>query len=327
LHGTGTAVRLVIVAVMVALALLPDRFLPGGQGIDVEGALAGDPVEIQWTGEAATPYRVVVTMETGLCDIFELDARGALARQLSAQEMTYRGRIQPGGSVRLLAQPGANGYYHLRMGPLAMWGPALMGARVAALAVVVALVIARLFGLRIHLRQWAARRRRELAVVAATTAFMGLVLYSIVHEAGHLLFGWLWGGTPAWSQVSWTIFSGEEPHADFRSLPAEAVPWMGAGGMLLPTLVGCVLVAACFWRGGRAARWVQLVLVTAGAVLLLGNLGLFASTDHTLPLALHLGLRGALAQVAALMPAVLTLGVYGYIGYRLRVRSEARGTQ
>jgi hypothetical protein len=143
-------------------------------------------------------------------------------------------------------------------------------------------------------------------------------LYSLVHEAGHLLFGWLWGDTPAWHQVSWTIFSGEEPHAAFRSLPDEAVPWMGAGGILLPTLVGCVLVAAGFWRGGRAARWVQLVLVTAGAVLLLGNLGLFADTDHTLPLALHLGLHGVLAQIVALMPAVLTLAVYGYIGYRLR---------
>ena len=31
---------------LVALALVPDRFLPGGQGIDAEGAFAGSPVEI-----------------------------------------------------------------------------------------------------------------------------------------------------------------------------------------------------------------------------------------------------------------------------------------
>jgi hypothetical protein len=305
---------------LVALALVPNRFLPGSQGVDVEGAFAGKPVEIQWTGEAAAPYRVVVTMETGLCDIIELDACGAVAEQWSAQEVTYRGRIQPGGSVKLLAQSGAKGYYHMRMGPLATWGPALMAARIASLAVFAALVTARLFGVRIDRRQWSARL---LLVIGATTAFSGIVLYSLVHEAGHLLFGWLWGGTPAWNQVSWTIFSGEEPHAAFRSLPDEAVPWMGAGGMLLPTFVGCVLVAAGFWRGGRVARWVRLVLVTAGAMLLLGNLGLFADTDHTLPLTLHLGFHGVVAQIVALMPAVLTLTVYAYVGYRLRFWAEA----
>jgi hypothetical protein len=308
---------------LVALALVPDRFLPGGQGIDVEGAFAGDPVEIQWTGEAAASYRVVLTMETGLCDVVAFDADGTVAEQWSAETATTRGRIQPGGCVRLLAQPGAKGYYHLRMGPLAMWWPALMWARVAALAVVAALVMARLLGVRIDRRRWDVRR---LLVIGATTALTGIVLYSLVHEAGHLLFGWLWGGTPAWHQVSWTIFSGEEPHAAFRSLPDEAVPWMGAGGMLLPTLVGCVLVAAGFW-GGRVARWVQLVLVTAGAVLLLGNLGLFADTGHMLPLAHRLGLHGALAQTVALTPAVLTLAIWGYVGYRLRFGSEARGTR
>jgi hypothetical protein len=93
--------------------------------------------------------------------------------------------------------------------------------------------------------------------------------------------------------------------------------------MLLPTLVGCVLVAGGFWRGGRVACWVQRVSVTAGAALLLGNLGLFADTDHTLPLALHLGFHGVLAQIAALMPAALTLAIFGYMGYRLRSRAEA----
>jgi hypothetical protein len=88
-------------------------------------------------------------------------------------------------------------------------------------------------------------------------------------------------------------------------------------------LVGCILVAAGFRLGGRGAWWVQLVLVTAGAVLLLGNLGLFADTDHTLPLARHLGFQGTLGQLVALMPAVLTLAIFGYIGYRLRSRAEA----
>jgi hypothetical protein len=320
LHGTGTAVRLVIVAVLVALALLPDRFLPGGQSIDVEGEFAGDPVEIRWTGEAA-PYHLAIQMETGLCDVITLDAAATVVEQWWTQTTTYQGQIPRGGKVRLVARPGAEGYYHLTIGSPAMWGPTLMGARIALLVLSAALVAAWLFGARMNWRQWSARRRIALVIIAATTAFTGIVLYSIIHEAGHLLFGWLWGGTPALHQVAWTIFSGEEPHANFRSLPPEAVPWMGAGGMLLPTFVGCALVAVGFWGGGRAPRWLQLVSVTAGVVLLLGNLGLFASTDHTMPLALYLGFRGVLTQIVALMPAVLTLAVYAYIGYRLRVGS------
>jgi hypothetical protein len=299
--------------------------MPGGQGIDEEGRFAGDPVEIRWTGESAAPYRVVVTMETGVCDVVTFDADGAVVEKWSAQTTNNRGRIQPGGRVKFVAQPGAKGYYHLRMGPLAMWGPALLGARVALLGLSVALVAAWLFGLRVDRRQWDARRRLVVAVIGTTTAFSGIVLYSVVHEAGHLLFGWMRGGTPAWDQVSWTVFSGEEPHVAFRSLPPEAVPWMAAGGMLLPTLLGCALMATGFWRGGRIVWWVQRVLVTAGAVLLLGNLGLLADTGHTLPLALSLGIRGVVAQVVAILPALLALAVYGYMGYRLRSPGGSSG--
>jgi hypothetical protein len=203
------------------------------------------------------------------------------------------------------------------MGALATWGPVLMATRVLLLGLSAALVAAWSFGVRVDRRQWDARRR---FVILGSAAFSGLVLYSILHEAGHLLCGWLWGGTPAWDHVSWTVFSAEEPHAAFLSLPREAVPWMAAGGVLLPTLVACVVLAAGFWRG-RVGWWVQLVLVTTGAVLLLGNLGLFIDAEHTIPLALRLGFDGTLAQVAARMPAVLTLAIWGYVGYRLRFRA------
>jgi hypothetical protein len=181
-----------------------------------------------------------------------------------------------------------------------------------------------LFRVPVRWRQLDARQRLELVVVAATITFSGLVLYSIIHEAGHLLFGRMWGGTPAWDQVSWTIFSGEEPHANFRSLPPESVPWMGAGGVLLPTLVGCALIIVSFQLHGRVTWWVHRVLISAGAILLLGNLGLFADTGHTLPLAIHLGAHGIAAQILALMPAMLTLIIWSYIGYLLRHRGKAR---
>jgi hypothetical protein len=322
-HVLRTTGWLVVVGMLVALALVPDRFLPGGQGIDVEGTFAGTPVELAWSGNGAAPYRVGVAMKTGLCEIAEFDAKGAVVKKWSAQKATDRGRIQRGGSVKLLADSGAEGYYHLRVGPLATWGPMLMAARVALLGMAAAIVALWLFGVRVHWWLSDPRHRHVLAIIGATAAVSGLVLYSIVHEAGHMLFGWLWGATPAWDHVSWTLFAGEEPHASFRSLPHDSEPWMAAGGMLLPTLVGCVLVAAGLWQGGRVAWWLPLVFVTTGGMLLLGNLGLFADTGHTLPLAIHLGFYGVLAQIVALLPAMLTLAIYGYIGYRLRFRVEA----
>lgn len=173
--------RLVAVGVLAATALVPGRFLPGGEGIDVQGAFASVPVEVHWTGEAVTPYRVVVTMKTGLCDIVAFDARGSIV-QWSAQEVTYFGRIQPGGSVKLVPRPGAEGYYHVRVGPLATWGPVLMATRVALLGMSAALAAAWLFGVHIDRRQWSSRRRREAVVVGATTTLTGLVLYSILPD-------------------------------------------------------------------------------------------------------------------------------------------------
>ena len=315
--------RLVAAGALMALALVPDRFLPGDQGIDREGTLAGEPMEFSWGGKRAAPYQIAVAMGTGLCDIVVFNAGGIVEKTWSAKQATDRGRIQPSGRVKLAARPGAEGHYHLRMGPLVTWCPVLMARRVVLLGLSAALAAAGLFRVRVGRRQWDARQRHLVVCIGATTAFSGLVLYSIVHEAGHLFLGWLCGATPAWDQVCWTVFSGEEPHAAFRSLPREAEPWMWAGGLLLPTFVGCVLVVAGCWRGTRGAWWARALLVTVGAVLLLGNLGLFADAGHTLPLALHLGAHGILAQVAALMPAMLTLSVYACLGYRLRFRSKA----
>lgn len=104
LRATG---RLAVPGVLVALALVPARFLQGGQGIDVEGAFVGDPVDIRWTGQGAAPYRVVVVMETGLCDVVAFDAGGTAVKRWSAQKATDRGRIQSAGRVKLLPRPGA----------------------------------------------------------------------------------------------------------------------------------------------------------------------------------------------------------------------------
>jgi hypothetical protein len=86
-----------------------------------------------------------------------------------------------------------------------------------------------LFGVRVDRRQWDAR---QLLAIGATTAFSGIVLYSLAHDAGHLFVGWLWRGTPVWHQGFMVDLFRRGAARAFRSLADAALTWMGAGGML-----------------------------------------------------------------------------------------------
>lgn len=52
------------------LALVPDRYLPDGQGVNVEGTFDGRPVEIQWPRQRAAPDSFALVLEKGLCGMF-----------------------------------------------------------------------------------------------------------------------------------------------------------------------------------------------------------------------------------------------------------------
>jgi hypothetical protein len=188
--------------------------------------------------------------------------------------------------------------------------------RVVILVVCLLGIAAVLFGWRLA---WHGCQRRRLRVAAAILAFSGLVVYSLVHEGGHLLFGVLFGGQPNWHAVRWTVFSGEEPHVAFQHLPSDALPWMSAGGILFPSFVGIALILLWWFAEKRVLWWLQLLTIIPGFVLLLGNLGLFADAGHTLPLALHFGLSGAMAQIVARSPAIVTLIVFAFIACRAKL--------
>jgi hypothetical protein len=74
-------------------------------------------------------------------------------------------------------------------------------------------------------------------------------------------------------------------------------------------MVGLLLVVLWLRLGTKASWWLQVLMVAPGLVLLCGNLGLFVDAGHTLPLAIHLGLRATWAQIAARSPALITVVV------------------
>jgi hypothetical protein len=286
------------------LALAPTRYLADGQGTDLAGRFDGRPIEAPWLGQRAAPFGLALDMERGQCEFVKLDGAGAVLDRWSAQKITVRGRIEPSGKLQLRPGQDAAGRFRLRVGKFIVLGPLLTVIRGVILAVCLAGIAATPSGWRIARPGQSLRRWRVAGLVLA---FSGLVLYSVVHEGGHLLFGALFGGQQDWQAVRWTVFSGEQPHVVFRRLPEAAMPWMSAGGILLPTLVAVALLLLWHLLGRGATWWLQLLAVLPALALLLGNLGLLADAGHTLRLATHLGLRGAMAQVAACSPAVVTL--------------------
>lgn len=317
--------KIILMVTGAAFALLPERYLPGGQGLNAEGQFEGRPVEIQWTGQKAAPYSFALHLQKGRCDYAQLNSAGTVLQHGSVgEQLTRDGQVEPGGSFRFSPSPDVVGGYHVRIGRLKVLGPLLTLARVVVLAGCLLGIFAGLWGLRLP---WAGQDRRRRLAAAAVLAVSSLVLYSLVHEAGHLLFGTLFGAQPDWHAVRWTVFSGEEPHAAFRHLPPGAEPWMSAGGILLPSLVGMMVLLLWTFLRRRTPWWVQLLAIIPGLVLLLGNLGLFADAGHTLALASHLGLGGVTAQIAARSPAIVTLVIFGFLCAKAssRTRGELFG--
>lgn len=311
---------MVLLVGLAVLALLPNRYLPDGEGINLDGIFEGRPVMVQWPRQSTAPYDLALDLEKGVCKFVQLDAAGRVLDKWSASRITQKGHIRLGGQLQFFPTEGAVGRYRVRVGRFIVWGALLTVLRVAVVTGCLSGMAAVLCGWRglggLLLGRsvsWRSLDRRRYRVATAMLAFSGIVLYPAIHEGGHELFGTLFGARPSWGGVRWTCLQGEEPHAAFYSMPPEALPWMGTGGILFPTLIGLVLLL--FWRfcGGRMRWWLQMLLVVPGLVLLAGNLGLFADVGHTLPLATHFGLGGVLAQIAARVPALVTLGMFAWI--------------
>ena len=152
-------------------------------------------------------------------------------------------------------------------------------------------------------------------------AISGIVLYPAVHESGHMLAGVLLGGEADLEGAAWTALSAEGPHSAFHSLPQHALPWMSAGGTVLPVLVGLLLLLAhrIVWR--RAPWPVSAALMTISTLFLLSAVGsLFElhRETHMDLLSVHLGLTGPARVLFSLSP-FLVAGAAGLrIGPTLR---------
>jgi hypothetical protein len=137
----------------------------------------------------------------------------------------------------------------------------------------------------------------------------------LVHEGGHLLPAVLSGAVV--NRFVWTPLLGEL-HVSLSGVSGAAQPWVDAGGILLPTAIGTLLVA--IWMSLPDKRptplW-RFWLLIPGGVLLIGNVGLFweaASCNdayHHMAGLAHVvgdGGSGLLFQVAPALWSCLMIG-------------------
>lgn len=99
-----------------------------------------------------------------------------------------------------------------------------------------------------------------------------LLIYPLMHEVGHFIpavctdaevnkFVWL------------PLFA--RPHVSLNRVSGEALPWVDAGGILIPTAVGTLLIAALLLLPTSVSITWRMWLFIPAVVLLLSNFGLF----------------------------------------------------
>jgi hypothetical protein len=185
-----------------------------------------------------------------------------------------------------------------------------------AIGMIVALVAGRWLS-----AQAARLGKTRVTFLIAVCVISGLIVYPVLHEGGHMIFGMWFGALADWHGVVWTCLGGEEPHGAFTYIPEKAVPFMQAGGHILPTLVALPLLST--WRAvyRKAPWWVSAALVSMPVLFLLSTLGcLFGlySNTHMDALSVGLGLRGPLRIMVSLSPLLLGSAVLVWIGMKSR---------
>ena len=165
-----------------------------------------------------------------------------------------------------------------------------------------------------------------LAIIALLSL---TVVYPVVHEGGHYLMGRMLGVEVR--GVTWTVWGGR-PHVLFGFTPAHAVPWIAAGGLFLPTVLGVLFITAWLAVSGRIGYVGGAMLWIPALVLLAGNLGAIGETmssrhSHLRPLALHFGLSGTAAFIFQALPALISLLLFVFCVRRVRGMSHNKNAQ
>jgi hypothetical protein len=147
------------------------------------------------------------------------------------------------------------------------------------------------------------------ATIAASAILSCLVFYPFVHECGHLLPAKVSGAEV--NTFIWTPLLGRT-HVSLNNVPGPAMPWVDAGGILLPTIVGTMMMAIWLSLPLRVPNplW-RIWLLIPGGILLLGNFGLILemimqsnTLDHMHGLAQLIGGNGLVAMIVELLPAL-----------------------
>jgi hypothetical protein len=163
----------------------------------------------------------------------------------------------------------------------------------------------------------------QIATFIAAGVFSSLVVYPLIHETGHLLPA-LWSGAEV-NRFVWTPLMGR-PHVSLNLVSGAAKPWVAAGGVLLPTLVGTLLFAA--WLLLPPKRPIPLWrywLLFPGITLLSGNLGLLIERftppeayRHMTPLAGAVAGGSVLFELAPALWSGLLFGLVAVSAWRQR---------
>jgi hypothetical protein len=314
----------VLLLVGLVICLIPARHFPAWlvPFSEVKGRFDGHPVEVAPPAleRDLLPVSVELNLDQGYCEVSRRDAEGKSHRLMNMGRGSSRLTLSAG--ERILIDPGPNtGSYCVFIGP--SWHPLAPKPRLIGLVFFLSALGATLGTILVmRYRPGTVRKRlrgiqgKQLFATIAVLVVSGLLVYSVVHEAGHLLFGIALGGTA--DHVVWTVFSGDEPNVSFSHLPERAAPWMSAGGNLLPTLVGLVLLGIWFPLSRRTPWWLQVGIAVPGLVLLTGNLGLLIDAGHMSALTRSFGLSGPVGRVIDLSPAVVTVACYGIVVRRMK---------
>jgi hypothetical protein len=310
-----------------ALASLPTSWLPVSwkRFVLVRGTFDGKPVQVAIPSglRFPAPTDVQITMEKGVCDVSFYTTKGR--QELFSMGQGYCTFTLSGDGHLLLNPKGAFGTYRCFIGskwqPFApLWRFIFFTFSAVMFAAALAAILLKRPLVSISLiKQLGFKRVLFLVIVVATVDF----LHSPIHEFGHYAVGVLLGGKV--DRVAWTVLSGEVPHVSFRSIPAEADPWMKAAGTLFPFFAGIALLTTWLIVASRTSWYFSAALLVSGVALLFFTLNAIPQVlqfeklpyEHMGALAWHLGLRGWSMVLFVLSPLAPTVVMYGLVGYRL----------
>ena len=163
---------------------------------------------------------------------------------------------------------------------------------------------------------------RRLSFVFGAISIV-LIVLPAVHEFGHYLPGVVLGAEVR--DVTWTLLSGHAPRVYFHSVSGEAMPWVDAGGVLIPTFFGLVLIALWARYCSRPQSTFWLLLLLSGICLSCKALGpalaafsSLASYSHLRGLAQISGLHSPAAIGFQLFPLLFVLPTFYYVLTRFR---------